>query len=348
MRRLRRNKTGFGRSAAARVLAVAVAALLLCGCQMRAGRFAEFVPAEKDRLTLYTSHKPEVYEPIVREFEERTGLWVTVVSGGTNELLERIETDPASADADLMFGGGLESLLVAADLFAPYTGAEADNISEVYQSGDERIVSFSALPIVLIYNTKLVEPEQVTGWASLLDPLWRGQIAFADPNVSGSSFTALCTLCQIMGGDASETMRLFAENLNGEQLSGSGEVLTAVADGILPIGVTLEETALKYVHAGYDIGLVYPAEGTSAVPDGCAILSNAPHRENAEKFIDFILGQDVQQMLIETMYRHAVRENVPKSAALPAVDAIAYDYAWSISQHDVLLDAWNALTEVDP
>lgn len=35
---------------------------------------------------VYTSHKEEVYWPIIKEFEERTGIWVEVVSGGTNEL----------------------------------------------------------------------------------------------------------------------------------------------------------------------------------------------------------------------------------------------------------------------
>ena len=37
---------------------------------------------------MYTSHKQEVYAPIIKEFEERTGIWVEVVPGGTTELLE--------------------------------------------------------------------------------------------------------------------------------------------------------------------------------------------------------------------------------------------------------------------
>ena len=47
-------------------------------------------PSEAERLVVYTSHKEEVYQPIVEEFERRTGVWVQVVSGGTTELLERI------------------------------------------------------------------------------------------------------------------------------------------------------------------------------------------------------------------------------------------------------------------
>ncbi len=49
--------------------------------------------SEEKRLTVYTSHKQEVYAPIIKEFEERTGIWVEVVPGGTTELLERIREE---------------------------------------------------------------------------------------------------------------------------------------------------------------------------------------------------------------------------------------------------------------
>ena len=55
---------------------------------------------EEERLVVYTSHKEEVYWPIVQEFERRTGIWVDVVAGGTNELLERIREESDSPGAD--------------------------------------------------------------------------------------------------------------------------------------------------------------------------------------------------------------------------------------------------------
>mgnify|MGYP003482245931 CR=1 FL=1 len=86
-----------------------LAALFLSACQ-KTERTTEYTPDESMRLTIYTSHKEEVYMPIVREFEERTGIWVDVITGGTNELLERIESQQDNVEADVMFGGGVESL----------------------------------------------------------------------------------------------------------------------------------------------------------------------------------------------------------------------------------------------
>ena len=330
-----------------RLLVLLLAALLLLGCRANAHPESGFVPDESERLILYTSHKKEVYEPIVREFEERTGIFVTVVTGGTNELLDRL-SERTAAPCDVMFGGGVDSLLSMSELFQPYESPEAKKISGTYRVSDLRITPFSALPIVLIYHTKLVGAEQITGWSALLDPAWKGKIAFADPNVSGSSYTALRTLCECVGGDREQTLAAFAQNLDGKQLSGSGEVLRAVADGRFPIGVTLEETALKYIRAGNDIGMVYPADGTSAVPDGCAILKEAPHPDNAKRFLDFILGVDIQTALVEDMCRRSVRIDIPAPESLPdvyALSLIRFSYQDEIRMHEENLTLWSSLTE---
>lgn len=65
-------------------------ALLLCLLPALARADA---PDDAMRLVVYTAHKEEVYQPIVEEFERRTGVWVQVVSGGTTELLERIAAE---------------------------------------------------------------------------------------------------------------------------------------------------------------------------------------------------------------------------------------------------------------
>ena len=52
--------------------------------------------------------------------------------------------------------------------------------------------------MVLIYNPVLVRMNPPEGWSSLLDPAWRGRIAFTSPAVSGSSYTALATLLQAL------------------------------------------------------------------------------------------------------------------------------------------------------
>ena len=318
-----------------------LAALFLSACQ-KTERTTEYTPDESMRLTIYTSHKEEVYMPIVREFEERTGIWVDVITGGTNELLERIESQQDNVEADVMFGGGVESLKAYEHCFSPYVVGSSDSIREPHQAEDAVWTPFSALPVVLIYNTKLVSPDKITGWSSLSDPIFRGRIAFADPAISGSSFTALAT--QILAGKSMDkTLATLAENLQGKTLSSSGDVLDAVADGSCLVGITLEETALKYIAAGADLAMVYPEEGTSCVPDASAIVKGAPHSENAKRFLDFTVSYEVQQMLSESSYRRPVRSDIPAGESLlPLQDIVLVDYDidWACKNRDVILSDW--------
>ena len=323
------------------ILFLLLAALFLSACQ-KTERTTEYTPDESMRLTIYTSHKEEVYMPIVREFEERTGIWVDVITGGTNELLERIESQQDNVEADVMFGGGVESLKAYEHCFCPYVVGSSDSIREPHQADDAVWTPFSALPVVLIYNTKLVSPDKITGWSSLSDPIFRGRIAFADPAISGSSFTALAT--QILAGKSMDkTLAALAENLQGKTLSSSGDVLNAVVDGSCLVGITLEETALKYIAAGADLAMVYPEEGTSCVPDASAIVKGAPHSKNAKRFLDFTVSYEVQQMLSESSYRRPVRSDIPAGESLlPLQDIVLVDYDidWACKNRDVILSDW--------
>ena len=319
--------------------------LLLSGCAGEAA-VSGTLPQPENRLVVYTSHKEEVYQPIIREFEERTGIWVELVTGGSYELLEQIEAEKAAPKADVMFGGGVESLESYRHLFQPIRCQDWEQIAASLRQGEDLWTPFSALPLVLIYNPKLVDPSHLTGWQDLTRKEFRGKIAFADPTKSASSFTAVVTMLRSCG---EETLGQVACCLDGCQLSSSGEVLRAVADGEALVGVTLEETALQRIAAGANLGLVYPSEGTSCVPDGTAVVAGAPHPESARSFLDFTVSREVQQLLGSRFFRRSVRRDVTVPASLPAMDQLTlmeYDVRWASENRETILALWaNALEE---
>lgn len=316
--------------------------LLLAGCGRPASSL-DCAPEESQRLVIYTPHKEEVYWPIIKEFEQRTGIWVEVVTGGTNEILERIAQEKDAPVADVMFGGGVESLEFYRDCFTPYTSTQAEYIQEQFRAEDDLWTPFSALPVVLVYNTKLVRPEQLVSWQDLLSPAFQGRVAFADPGVSGSCFTGLVTLLYAIGGETEDTLQRFADSLDGRQLDGSGAVLVSVAEGTDLVGVTLEETALKRIADGDDIAMVYPADGTSCVPDASALVSGAPHQDNARLFLDFTVSPDVQRLLVSQFYRRPVRNDVeplPQLTDLADIPLVDYDIGWASANRDAVLMTW--------
>lgn len=312
------------------LLAVLGAVTALCNHRIsQSDSPSEYAPAQSDRLTVYTSLEESVYLPLVREFEERTGIWVQVENGNTLELLSRIRLEDSGTTCDVFFGGGIDSLTANSDLFQA-----------------EAVYSCSLHPLVLIYNPVLVRRNLPSGWESLFLPAWKGKIAYTDPETSGTGYTALATLLQLTPGEHEEELiQRFLANLNDTLLPDDSAIISEVAAGNCYIGITTEEAALKAVDNGYDIGIVYPAEGTSIVPDGLGICTYAPHAENGAQFIDFVLSGNVQSHLAEYNSRRSADPAVPIPETLPGLLLLPYDIEESAADQQHILTLWHQLLE---
>ena len=302
------------------------------------------VPEDK-QLIIYTSHKEEVYLPIIREFENRTGIWVEIYSGGTTEMFEKVAQASEEGACDIMFGGGAESYEANKDLFVAYQAYGKELLDETYLSEDNLWTPFTELPIVFVYNSKLVAAENAPkSWSDLFDEKWKGQIAFADMEVSGTSYTIMSIMEQLFDEDLDSLIPRFYEQLDGNVLSSSGDIIPSVVSGEYLMGITLEETAKKYIKNGYDITMVYPEDGTSALPDACAMVKNAPHSYNAGKFIDFIVSLDTQQYAMEEFSRRPVRSDVTLSDGYGSFTLIYFDIKKSAQEEKHAMELWNSLT----
>lgn len=330
-----------------KLLAVGLTVVMLLGCASQQVQ-NYYMPAPQQKLFIYTSHKPEVYGPIVREFEDRTGIWVQITDGGTSEMLEMIAGayENGQAACNVMFGGGVESLSAYGDCFEPYICEERDILKEEFCNEQNLWTPFSLLPMVIICNSRLVAQGEVTGWSDLLDEKWRGRIAFADPTVSGSSYTAMLTMFSCLEGEPRDIMSAFLKNIDGKLLPDSGDVIENVKSGAMYIGVTMEETALKNLARGTDISIVYPKEGTSAVPDGVAIVKGAKNGESARLFLDFVQGYDVQSHVVADFFRRSVRADIEEPHTLPPqqeLGIIDYDVKAAGEHKEEFAKLWGSL-----
>lgn len=327
--------------------------LLLSGCGAEGTKRGDETASayqipEAEKLVIYTSHKEEVYGPIIKEFEERTGIYVEVKQGATLGLFDEIADNAGNETCDVMFGGGVENYVAYQDYLDAYRVSEEDAIDERYRTASHKWTAFSVLPIVFIYNNKLVYPAGAPRtWEELQTSKWKGKVAFADPATSGSSYTALCTMIQAEGRETDRVMRDFSDVLAGHVSDSSGKVLDEVNSGERLVGITLEETARKRISQGADLSIIYPAEGTSAVPDAAAVVQGAPHRENARRFLDFTVSEDVQRLLSDDFFRQSVRTDIRSEKHTGTEEdemkLLDYDIVWAAECKDEILGKWEAL-----
>lgn len=305
-------------------------------------------PAASGTVVVYSPHDADPLNAGVNMFMEAyPDIQVEIVAAGTGELCNRIAAEAENPIADVLWGGGADSLAAFKEYFQPYECANDDVIDEAYKDPDDLWIGESPLPMVIFYNKELIEKDGLEipdSWEDLTQPEWKGKIAYCLPSKSGSAYTQLCTMILGHGGkeDGWEFIKKLYDNLDGKIVDSSGKCHKMVKDGEFYVGLTLEKAAVQY--AGDDtVGYCYPSDGTSAVPDGIALIKGAPNAENAKLFIDFITSKECQEAESKDWGRRPVRsdlevEGVP---ALKDITLVDYDFDWAAQEKEANIEKFN-------
>ena len=94
--------------------------------------------------------------------------------------------------------------------------------------------------------------------------------------------------------------------------------------------------ARQKILEGADITVIYPTDGTSAIPDATAIVKGAKHMENAKLFLEFTVSSDVQRLVEEAFFRRTVRNDMEEYAApeQTKLKTIDYDIHWASQEKE--------------
>ncbi len=325
------------------LLWVLVSITILSGC-------GKEDPQVINELVIYAPHPIEFIDPIVAEFEKETGIIVEVIRGGTGELLSKIEQEQKqdTPKGDLLWGGSLATLQSKEYLFEPYTSINEHALRYANSSG--HITRFTLVPSVIMVNTNLVDSEKITGYSDLLLEEYKGEIAFANPLYSASSYEQLLNQLWAMGEGNPEQgwsyIEAFVQQLDGNLLQSSSEVYSGVAEGRYKIGLTFEEAAAQYVANGFPVAIIYPLEGVIVRPDGLSIVKDSSNLSEAKTFVDFATSYNTQLFIASHLHRRSMRIDVAQSTTLAPFDTIYViedNLNWSSANKDTLIETFLAL-----
>lgn len=320
-----------------KVLACILVLTLLCGCALAEGS-----------LVLYYSHASDWSDPIIQGFSEKYDVDVELVGLGTGELISRIIAESANPQADILWGGVVESYIPIEEYLASYESPQIPNLQAgTWDEDNFKWYPFDLEPMVMIYNTEMVE-EAPTAWADLLREEFKGTIASADPVQSSSAFGVIQSIIAAYGqedGGGYEFLEKLVPQLDGKLTSGSSAVYKGVSNGEYAVGLTYEEAALKYIAAGATIDVVYPTEGTGILISPVAMVNGAPNAENAKLFIDYVLSEEAQSQLAAVNRRSsrtdiALPDNFVPTAEIPKAD---YSTEWVVEHTEEFNEVWEDL-----
>ncbi|MEO8756542.1 MAG: extracellular solute-binding protein [Devosia sp.] len=305
-------------------------------------------------LVVYTPNEQAMLDSLIPVFESKTGVKVQLITAGTGELYQRIKSEAASPQGDVMFGGGAAQANANIDLWEQYTSPEDANMVDAGKNKTGHFTPYQADGSNLLVNKDAASAAGVTitSYADLLKPELKGKIAYGDPTASSSAFAQLTNMLKAVGGDYESDaswgyVRSLVDQLNGITIGSSSQVAKDVANGEYIVGLTYEPLSQNIVKSGAPVEIVYPKEGAAFLPATLQIIKGDPNPAAAKAFVDFVISEEGQTIIAEKTAGRPLRSGVTKPGlpALSDIPTIEEDGTYVSGHRDQIIAKYKAILE---
>jgi iron(III) transport system substrate-binding protein len=286
-------------------------------------------------VVVYCSADKEFAEPIFRAYEARSGVKVLPLydteETKTAGLTARLAAEKDQPRADVFWSSDTSRAVALVDqgLTAPYVPKTSESIPDQYKSRDGAWTGFGARIRVLLYNTEHVKADEAP--RSVLDltqPRWKGRVAIANPHFGTTSFHLAALFVKWGDEKAVDFMRQLKNN--GVVIAaGNADVRDRVADGRVYVGIMDEDDAVVALRDKKPVAIAILDQegsnglGTPLMPNVALLVRGAPHVDQAQRFIDFLVSADAEKMLAESdAAQYPLHPGVPGPTLLPPLPQI--------------------------
>jgi iron(III) transport system substrate-binding protein len=278
------------------------------------------------KLVVYSANDSTLNDLVFTAFSKETGIQVDPVAAGSGVLVRRLQSEKARPQADIVWGVSRSLLETNKGLFEAYASKNKDVTPVEYREPNDLWIGNNLHMLVILQNTKLVpEGQGPKSWADLLDPKWKGKIAFTDPANSGSAFQTVTMLVDLWGGGDAGWKKVGELFKNMKVLNRSSLVFQGVGNGEYPLGISLDYAGPLWASNGAPVKVVYPADGTSASMEGVAVIKGGPNTDSAKVYVDYINRKDVREMILKATFRRPTRNDLDLSklpGGLPPLSSV--------------------------
>jgi len=238
-------------------------------------------------------------------YSRTTGVKVNMSLKGSGEALAQLIAERANPKTDLWFGGTGDPHLQAAeqDLTLEYKSASLPQLHAWAQQqaaqSKFRTVGIYSGPLGFGYNPELLAKKKLPvpkTWNDLLKPEYKGEIQVANPASSGTAYTMVATLVQLMGEDkAFDYMKKLHRNISQYTRSGTAPI-KAVARGETSVSISFVHDGPGEKMQGFPVETITPSDGTGAEIGSMSLIKGARNLDAAKKFYEWALTASAQEM----------------------------------------------------
>lgn len=285
-----------------------------------------------EELNIYSARHYDTDQALYDNFTETTGIEINLIEGGSDELIERVKSEGVNSPADILItvdAGRLWRAEEAGILQPIESEVLNERIPSSFRHPDGLWIGLSKRVRGIVVNPEAVENYEDLRYEDLADPKFKGRVCVrSSNNIYNQSLVA--SMIETKGVEETEEWaRGLVNNFAREPQGGDRDQIRAVATGVcdaaisnhyyLAMMITGEDEADK--EAAAKVEFVFPNQGEGERGahinvSGAGVLKNAPNKENALRFLEYLTTEEAQQYYVGGNNEYPVNEDVPLSEVL--------------------------------
>lgn len=304
-------------------------AILLVACKNTSEEKSETQEQSKE-VNVYTHRHYESDQELFSKFEEETGIKVNVINANADELIQKMSMEGKQSPADVLITVDAGRLHRAKDqdlLQSVNSDFIGQTVPDHLRDADNHWFALTKRARVIAYAKDRVDSTDLSTYEDLAKPKWKNKLLVrSSGNIYNQSLMA-----SIIVHNGEEKAKEWAQAVVGNMArapkgNDRDQVKAVVAgEGDLAIvntyyiGKMLNSDDPEEVKAGEQVALFFPNQegrGTHINVSGAGVAKHAPNKENAIKFIEFLLSEEAQKIFANSNYEYPVNEKVEPAELL--------------------------------
>jgi iron(III) transport system substrate-binding protein len=296
--------------------------------------------AQDKVLNLYSSRHYQTDEALYTGFTRATGIKVNRIEAGEDALIERIRNEGARSPADVLVTVDAGRLWRAEqlDLFQPVKSALLESrIPASFREPQGKWFGFSLRARVIAYSKARVKPGELKDYEDFADAKWKGRVCMrSSSNIYNLSLMG--ALIERLGEARAEAWaRSVRANFAREPKGGDTDQLKSVAAGECDVTLSNQYYYARLARSqkpedravAEKVGVLFPNQAGSGAHvniSGAGVMKNAPHRDAAVKFLEYLASDEAQRYFADGNNEWPVVPSVQVvNPVLSAFGAFKYD-----------------------
>lgn len=307
-----------------------------------------------ETLTIYSGRSKSLVEPIIKQFEEKSGIQVEVSYGGTTQLAAALLTEGDKSPAALFWAqdAGALGAVSKKTMFEKLPESILTQVPSGFRDAEGFWVATSGRARVLAYSPERVKMEELPqSIFDLTQPMWKGRVGWAPTN---ASFQAFVTSLRVQVGEERTEEWLRGMKANGvKKYAKNTPIIEALAAGEIDLGLPNHYYLLRFKSKDSD----FPVEqiffkatdpGNLVNVAGIGLLKSSKNKDAALKFVEFLLSSKAQQYFTSDVLEYPAIDGVtPHANLLPLSELLQLAPTFNLNDMDDLDGTVKLLRDVE-